>query len=70
MLKRWKIKINLFLSAAFIMMVQIKLKAFFFFAEGNGCVPFLVSKIHDQILETGLSHMRYIINNIDWYTVK
>lgn len=64
MLKRRKIKINLFLSAAFIMMVQIKLKTFFF-AEGNGYVPFLVSKIHDQILETGLSHMRYIINNID-----
>lgn len=29
MLKRRKIKINLFLSAEFIMMVQIKLKAFF-----------------------------------------
>lgn len=51
------------------MVSQIKLKAFFF-AEGNGCVPFLVFKIHDQILETDLSHMRYMINNIDWYTVK
>lgn len=43
------------------MMAQIKLKAFFF-AEGNGCVPFRVSKIHDQILETDISHMRYIID--------